>query len=327
MRLSTRAAGTLTVDTAALRIVANGRKGAEVRLEAAWKDLGELRALLEGLAPERASGRLPRRILVLLGPGLVQSRNLIGLPPASRRAIAAIATQHQNRHFRVTTGQLVVAVPPRPPGATWIGFAADEALLDALAQSLEAAGFVVEGMRPVAEPARGRAELIPPALRSSRVRCRRLRARTLLTMSAGLWLVLVTHLYLEARREAVAVERAMDSLRAPLAALDTLQAQIHEAAVMLEAVDRMEATRGTIARQLLELTRSLPDSSALTTVVLSDDRSGRLVGLARRPLDFVAELERRGTVAAPQLEGGSLREHHRGVDWERFTVAFGARAQ
>jgi hypothetical protein len=322
-----RAVGTLTVDTAVLRLVAVGPKGPEVRLEAIWREPAELCTLIEGLTPERTSGRLPRKVLVLLGPGLVQSRNLIGLPPASRRAIAAIATHHQSRHFRATAGRLIVAVPPRKPGAPWIGFAADEALLEALTRSLEAAGFEIEGIRPAADPARGRTELIPPALRSSRIRRRRFHARNLLTVSVGLWLALVAHLYLETRRETVAVERAMDSLRAPLAALDTLRMRIHEATVMLEAVDRMDAARGTIARQLLELTRSLPDSSALTTVALSDDRTGRLVALARRPLDFVAELERRGTVAGPRLEGGSLRERHQGVDWERFTVAFGSRTQ
>ena len=61
----------------------------------------------------------------------------------------------------------------------------------------------------------------------------------------------------------------------------------------------------------------------LTAVSLDADGNGRISGLARRPLEVMARLERSEGVANPHLEGGTVREGIRGLPWERFTAAFG----
>ena len=61
----------------------------------------------------------------------------------------------------------------------------------------------------------------------------------------------------------------------------------------------------------------------LTSLAWSADRSGVLVGAARRATDVVARFDRLGTLAGARLGGPVVREPIGGREWERFSILFG----
>jgi len=258
---------------------------------------------------------------VVLARPLIQRRTIADLPRVSARRARAIVEYQAPRYFRVNGASLVIALCGTPNPSEWTGYAADEAFLDAVVGGADHAGLLVDAIRPAEEAAQ--ANLLPPACLAARRGRRRRRARRVLgaglIISCCLGVLGVSRWIAEAR----AIRVAADSLRAPIEALASARARMARAAAMLDAIDRAEVDRVAIARQVLNLARVLPDSVVLTGLSIGENETGRMTGLARRPLELVAELDRRQAVRNPRLEGGTLKETLQGRPWERFTLAFG----
>lgn len=291
--------------------------------EAGWESSAGLRQALAALRADSAGFNLPRRVAVALAPELLQRRLLRDLPPVRAAQAAAIVRHQVGRFFRQLDGALVIGVAPGPRG-TWVGIAVAESLLDAVVAGLDDAGVLVEAIRPAAVEGYPPVNLLPPRSRAAnRARRQRILWHVGASCAALLALAAVTRGVHDVR-ELSRLEAVADSLRPFMDSTAELRARQDEARLMLGTVLGAERNRTTVPRLLLQLARGLPDSVVLTGLTLDGGAGGRMTGLARRPLDLVAQLEQAQVVVRPRIEGGTVKEPLLGQTWDRFTLAFGA---
>lgn len=308
------------------------RRGArvEARAAASWESLAELTEAISRLPGESPGASRARAAEIEIARPLLQRRRLSDLPPLRRSALRALVSHQPNRFFRGHDGALVTDVSchrvRRSGPVEVVGVAAAENLVDALIAGAEQAGLAVRCIHAASDENLPGVNLLPPASRAHRTAERRRHLRWMFTMAAAVSALLLTSRVVVLMQENRVITAGLDSLRAPVAALGRLRREMERAGIMLDAIEASVRERSTVPHQLLKLVEALPDSAVLTAVTIEIGGEGRATGLARRPLELVAELDRLGAVANPRLEGGTVREAVQGRAWERFTVGFGARS-
>jgi len=297
---------------------------------AEWQTLDDLAERIARLPSEIAGVDQARKVTIEIARPLLQRRTLSDLPPLRRSALRSLVRHQSSRFFRASGGALVTDVccrrAARRGPVEVVGVAADEAMVAAMVGAVESTGTAVYQVRPHREEDLPGTDLLPPASRARRHAARRRHWQRGVAISAALIGVVITTRAVAVVREQRSVAAAVDSLRAPLEALGRLRREMARTEAMLNAIDGSVRNRGVITHRLLRMVQALPDSAALTTIHLDMHGEGRVTGLARRPLDVVADLERGQAAANPRLEGGTIREEVQGRAWERFTIGFGSRS-
>jgi hypothetical protein len=301
--------------------------------EAAFSNADELSAAIGALVVEAPALRLSSMVEVNVEPPLVQLRTLTDLPPVRPRALAALVAHQPARFFRKNGKPLVT-------DAVWIGARRLRWRRPMLARSARAAAIelpwveaIVLGLRQAGLPAPAisagavgegaRMDLLPAAERAARRRQRVGLTRRLAFMAFALWLgvaaLYVGRLAVIRRRLGAESARLHNASEAVIGARRAL----HETDAMVAAVETQSLERQLVLRQLGKLLTTLPDSTYLTSLELTQDGSGMMTGGARRAAELVAALDRGGIVANPRLEGAPLPEVANGRRAERFTLRFG----
>ena len=289
--------------------------------EASYADVAELSDTIARLAAE--APRTGRRLAVVVDHPPVQLRTLADLPPVKPRHLAALVSQQAGRFFRKNGRPLVTDalwVGKRTPGVARAA-AVEELLVEAIAAGARAAGLWLERMAPADEAAP--LSLLPPSERESRERTARQRTRHLVVAICGVWLAAGALFIGRLAWERRVVERELAALQQPLAAVLAARRELHDAETSLTAMTVAEEQRRQGLTMLAALTRTLPDSSVLTSLSWSADGSGVLIGAARRATDVVARLDHLSMLTGVHLSGPAVREAVAGREWERFTILFG----
>ncbi len=289
--------------------------------ETSYGELGELADAVSRLAAEPP--RACCRVVVTLERPPVQVRTLTELPPVKPRHLAALVAQQVGRFFRQNGQPLVTDAAWVGKGATRVAHAAavEEPLVEAIAAGARAAGLWLEMIAPA--EARAMLSLLPRSERQSRERKAVRRTRVLTVTTCGLWLAAGGLFFGRLAWERRAVERELEALAQPLAAVLEARRELRDAETTLNAITAAERERGRSLGLIAAVTGALPDSSVLTSLAWTGDGTGVLVGAARHATDVVARLDRLGSLAGVRLGGPVVRETIAGREWERFTVLFG----
>jgi hypothetical protein len=292
--------------------------------EAGFQSPDDLRHLVVQLASES----LPIRagfLRVKLELPLVQVRTLDGLPPVRSSALRALVAQQAGRFFRKNGKPLVVDAMwvRRVRGASGIAQAAavEEIWIDALTDGAQAAGLVLETIRPSIGTSGCKLSLLSPAERARRRRLELLALRNLVLLAGILWVLAGVAFTIRVQREQRRIDRALAALEPVARAVDLARRDLTQAAVMVETIERVQRERGIVLHRLAAITAALPDSAYLTSLDLRDS-AGTVSGLAPRAASVVAAFEQTPVVAAPRLSGPAVREAVSGKDLERFAVTF-----
>jgi hypothetical protein len=306
------------------RLIAEARCGTRVVWtgEAAWEAAADLASVLGELVAAPEVKRSFRTLSVVVERPLVQIRRLTDVPPVRARVLKALVQTQAARYFRKNGIPLVT-------DARWAGRRGDRAaqlcameapLLEALASGAQAAGLRLVSV----VPADGIGlSLLPPSSRAAHLI--RLRRSTLRWAVAALvaWSVVAAtslgRLTLERQR----VDRELQRLEQPAAALQALRQDMRSAREMLAAVDAAERAGRDLSRQLADVAAAVPDSAFLSALTLTAAGNGTVTGYARRASEVAARFDRAAGLRAPRLEGRLTRELLLGREWDRFTMAFG----
>lgn len=283
-------------------------------------DLSEVIAQLAAdLPPQPRAGQLS----VQLEAGLVQYRTLTGLPPVRPAALARLVALQSGRFFRRNGTPLVT-------DARWGGGRRQRSTAHAVAVEQTWTSSIVAAARQLGIPldsigvaggAGVRYDLLPPDERAARRRAELGSVRTLAALSAAVWLAGGSLFLLRLRAEGQRIERELDALREPVAAVALARRELAEAGAMVEAVAESERNRHAMLARIAGIARAMPDSSYLTSMVL-DTAGGTISGRAREAARVVAALERGEAAPGIRLEGPVVRELAGGREWERFNIRF-----
>ena len=270
-----------------------------------------------------------RRIGVALEAPVVQVRRLDGLPAARRSVLARMVAMQAGRYFRRNGKPLVTDAEPLAGRAWWRrekvpapgvrAAAVEEPWLTAILAGAAAAGLEVDRIAPAAAP---RLRLMPMAVRAAHRAADLRYTRRILTAAAVLWLgaggVYVARLAGEARR----IERALDQLREPVAAVMQVRAKLDRITATLTGLDDDAAGRGAMTTRLAALAGALPDSAYLTSVELGDS-GGVVTGASTRAAVVVPALAASPLLSDARLDGPVVQDETGGIRRERFTIRFG----
>ncbi len=312
----------LTIGPAQLHAAVLRRGRVVWAADAVYQDAGDLAQALAALAAERPGG--VRRAAVTLTAGVARVKTVEGLPALERNDLAAHVRLHSRRYFLQNGVALVTDAMPlpgsqangEPPVALLAG--APLPIVEAILEGLNAAGLGCVGI-VAADTA---LSLVPDRMRE---RARATLQRSVLrwgaicaaaTLLAGAsWFGSEVHNERAAERELARLKPALDGALAVQRDLDAA----HDA---LGAIAAAQAGKMYRARFLARLTSALPDSAFLVGLRLEPDGTGSLSGYAPRAAAVVAQLERRGIVRTPTLEGPTSREVVAGRELERFAIRF-----
>jgi hypothetical protein len=288
--------------------------------EASYQSLEELTDAIARLASEPATRC--RRLLVTLERPPVQIRMLSDLPPVKGRELTAVVAHQAARYFRRNGHPLVTDAQWVPHGSKRVAQAAavEEPVVEAIVAGARAAGLALDGISPADLSVT--LLLLPNSERAARTRTERARLRRLGFATALVWISVVGLLAGRLVWERRAVERQLNALQAPLAAVLAARRELHEAESTVQAVAEADAVRRQAFKELSAVTAVLPDSAVLTWLTWSGD-SGLITGFARRTSEIMARLERNRDVPSARLEGPVTQEVIAGRQWERFTIVFG----
>jgi general secretion pathway protein L len=263
----------------------------------------------------------PGRLRVELDPKVVQLRTVSGLPPVRRAALKRLVSLQSSRFFRRNGTPLITdacwAARGRRGGAA-VAVALEETFASSIVAASREIGIALEGIGVTGN----QFDLLPPRERTARRRAEMLSVRRLACLLALTWVAggaaFVAQLHVEGQR----MERELEALRQPVAAVARARREIAEAAAMVELVAQAEAGREETLARLAAIAMAIPDSAYLTSIAL-DTAGGTMSGRARESAGVVAALDRRGAVAGARLEGAAVRELAGGKEWERFSIRFG----
>lgn len=287
----------------------------------------ELRAAVGALVARVPKSARPREAELLVEPPLLQRRQLSDLPRVGRRELRALVEHQAGRFFRQNGHRLVTdaAWEAGRPGSprTAMVIAVEEHLVEAVMDEARGAGVPVAAVRPALASDLTRFSLLPPATREARTRAAWAQLRKWARGVLMLWLMTAALAVIRFERERRLIDAELARLEAPLVSLRVAHQKIAAAEVMLRAVDRAASQRHQIARQLLAVSRALPESSFVTSLRLSLDGSGAISGEAADPLAVVAALERSDLLAQPRLERTPLRDPGGPGGWTRLAILIG----
>jgi hypothetical protein len=281
-------------------------------------DLVDVIARLASGLPQPA-----RHMTVTLERPLVQLRTIRDLPPVRARVLPALVASQDRRFFRRNGRPLVTAAAwVRDQGARVARAAAvDEPVVEAIAAGARAAGLAVADVRPANDPAP--LSLVPAAERDARAHGTRRRVVRLAIATATAWVAAAGLFAGKLRWERRAIEAALVAVEAPLAALRSARAEVRRVDAAVAAMREAERRRGRALATLDAITRALPDSVALSSLVWTGDGEGTLGGVGPRAAEVVTALRRAQAVPGPSLVGQVTRETVAGREWERFTIRYG----
>lgn len=326
--LSGGARWTITLDRTLIKAVAFRGRETLWAGSAAYEAPNCLPDLIGGLLTEGEGAPKGRKATLVLLGGVVQARRLDNLPPVRRPALRALVVYQSNRFFRMNGHPLVT-------DARWVAarsaadrhalaVAVDEELVLSALRGCSAAGLEVVAVHPAGERS---LDLLPPMTRAARLRrSRRLTGRLAVAVGA-IWLIVGLISGLKFQRDRRFVDSELRRLDTPLTALREARRRMDETSREVEAIDATAAQRLEVARLVLRIAESLPDSVVLSSLALGIGGAGSLTGTATSSLEVVAQLEKSGAVTVPRLEGSAIPEVQRGKRWERFTLVFGMKEQ
>ena len=289
--------------------------GAEESLADALASLGEA-VIREGL---------PRRMVVVVEPPLVQRRSLADLPPVRQVELTQLVARAAQRFFRQNGHPLVSAAAwaeegsPRQRVAR--AAAIDTDVAEAIVAGANRAGLWLEDILVAGETLS--LSLLPPTERNRR---RRLEWRGVLALAAvvaGLWLMVLVAAGARLRVEARQINAELARLQEPRRALLAARQAMDSASDMLVALDRAQLDRNRMSTWLTILVKALPDSTFLTGLILDSAGRGIATGRTVRVGQLVEALEAAPNLGAVRLEGATVRDTVAGIQWERFSLRLG----
>jgi hypothetical protein len=296
--------------------------------EAEYTGMEDLAEVIARVAVEPDLVRPRTAVRVELERPVVQCRVLHDLPPVSKSALRSLVEQQAHRYFRKNGKPLVVdaCYLSRSDRRKGVHVAAtEEPVVGAIWAGVRAAGLTLERVSAAGQPAI--LSLLPLEERQRRHRENRLSLRRLGTTAVVLWLLAGTATALSTNWQRRAVDRVLVGLAEPVAALATIQREIAAGSAMIAALESDAARRTAMIELLASVTGAVPDSAFLTSLTVDSAGRGFLGGYARRSSEVVARLERSAAVTAPRLEVQPGREVIGGIEWERFSIAFGSETE
>jgi hypothetical protein len=303
-------------------------RGRHTSIESApYEDRAGLGAAVERLLAETVYRKQIRALDILVDRPVLQRRLLQELPPVHWAMLPELVARQSHRYFRQNGRPLVTAAVwvtrKGSSGRTAVLVAVEEPLADLLVQAAIGSGVRVRSLRAGGDLADLPLFLLPPAERGRRRQTRWKMTRRLAIGVGCVWLAAALFAVARLRGERVRIEAELARLREPREALAAARRTLESAAAMVQAVRQAERDRWELGRELAWLTNSLPDSAVVTDLELSRDGSAVLRGLARRPLELQAAMERAGGSRRTRFEATGVRENAAGVPWERFTARLG----
>jgi hypothetical protein len=293
--------------------------------EAAYSGLEDLTDVLARLFAEPDLARPSSRVRVELDRPVAQCRTLTDLPPVTLAALRPMVEQQAHRYFRKNGKPLIVdAVRLNGPGSAIQATAVEEPIIMAISAGVRAAGLRLDDVSPSGYA--GMLSLLLPEERERRLRQGKRSLLRLGQLIAVLWVLVAAASVISLTRQRRAIDRELSRLMEPVAALSAVRREVHMGQSMIDAVGNDGDTRGSVVRLLAGITTALPDSSFLTSLSLQKDGRGSLGGYGRRASEVLASLEGSGILLNPRLDGQLGREVIAGLEWERFSIAFGERA-
>ncbi|HEV8356901.1 MAG TPA: hypothetical protein VGQ17_09080 [Gemmatimonadales bacterium] len=293
--------------------------------ETTWQTAEDLAGAVTSLMGELRARKqpAPRSVCVSFHPPVAQRRTLAGLPPVGTSDLKKLVAVQAARFFRGGRSPMVTdAVWIRRSGAGPIALAAaaERRVVEGILAAAAEAGLSVRAAGIEAEPGRW-LSLFPAKVGRSKGRARALVLSVVAV--AGVLVVAGTVFTGRAILEQRRLDREIASLGPAAAALDSLA---RRAAEVRDAFRMLEAARQS-RRRTLELfsavVLALPDSAYLTALSLSADGHGTATGMAQRPSEVVAGLERHGGVQAPRLDRATAQLPTPSAPWVGFNVQFG----
>jgi hypothetical protein len=283
----------------------------------------------DGLADAMASlaepvvrNGLPRRMVVMVSPPLVQRRSLADLPPVRPAELTRLVARAAPRFFRQNGHPLVSAAAwaeeGSPPQRVVRAAAIDSDVAEAIVDGVRRAGLWLEDILVAGE--RPSLSLLPPNEREHRKQREWRGVRRLAAAVTALWLMVALAAGIRLQVEAHQVGAELTRLRAPRRALLAARQAMDSAGDMLVALDGARAGRTFVATHLMALVKALPDSTFLMALTLDNTGNGTAAGLTQSVGRLVEALESASDLGAARLEGATVRDTLAGSQWERFSV-------
>jgi hypothetical protein len=294
--------------------------------ESAFATPEELRDAITQLV---AGDFMPARaglLRVELGPSLAQLRTLHQLPPVRRRDLKALVAMQAARFFRRNGSALVTDAAWRDGRRGGVAFAAaaEEPWIAAILDGAAAGGCEVKTIVPAGATDGARLELLSEAEQRKRRRRERLALGRLAGVAAAAWVAAGAVWATRFERERRSVEREIERLRSPAAAVTGARRALANAAELVDSVDRAGHERRRVLGRIAALSVALPDSAYATSLAMDSTGGGDLAVVARRSAEVTAALEQVRGIASPRIEGTVLRESSGGREWEHFAIRFEA---
>lgn len=309
-----------------LAVTAPRRGQRDWQAEYPFGDDGQLGEALASLAePVRQQG-LPRRVLVLVEPPVLQRRLLTDVPPIGAAELNRLVTRATPRYFRQNGHTLVSAarwddqtdLPRRVVRAVAFDLSTAEAIVAGVAR----AGLSLSDIVPAAEEAS--LSLLPPAELRRRRRATLLGLGRLATLVMLLWIGVGVFLAVRLQVESRRIHAELTRLSEPRQSLAAARKAMNSASDMVSALDQAESQRNEIAARLTALVEALPLSSYLTTVTLERDGTGSATGQSQDLALLAGSLKESTGIGSSRLEGAMTRDSLTGDTWQRFNLVLGA---
>jgi Tfp pilus assembly protein PilN len=294
--------------------------------ESAFDGPDALREAMAQLTSAEGMPARPARLRIEMGEPYAQVRRLHDLPHVRSGHLKALVANQAGRFFRRNGKPLVTDAVwlggGRQRGAA-IGAAAEEPWIAAVVGGAGAGGAMVECIWPAGAWAGSGLDLLPAEEVARRRRRRRLALGRISLVAVLAWTTAAIVWGVRFDRERRAVDKELDRLRAPAAALASARRALGEAAELVDSIKAAERRRGLAAAEIAELSVLLPDSAYATSLSLDGTGGGELAVVARRSVEVMAALERAAALPAVRTEGTTVRDEARGLAWDRFTIRFG----
>lgn len=295
--------------------------------ESAFTSPDDLRLALAQLVAGESMPQRAAELRVEIGPPLVQVRTLHDLPPVRAGHLRTLVATQAGRFFRRNGTALVTDAAWRGSqsrGGVAFAAAAEEPWIAAILEGAAAGGVTVETIRPASLPDGARLELLSPEERHRRRRRERVALGRLAGIAAVAWLVAGAVWAVRFERERRSVEREIERLRSPAAAISRVRRALADGAELVDSMATAGRERGRALGQLATLSVAFPDSAYATSLALDSTGGGELAVVARRSAEVTAALEQVRAIAGPRIEGTLVREASGGREWERFALRFEA---
>jgi Fimbrial assembly protein (PilN) len=280
---------------------------------------------MASLAEAVVRQRLPRRMLVIVEPPLVQRRSLADLPPVRQAELTRLVARAAPRFFRQNGHPLVSAAAwaqeGLPPQRVVRAAAIDAEVAEAIVTGARRAGLRLEDILVAGE--KSPLSLLPPAERERRQRREWQGVLRLAVMVSALWLVVAVVAGIRLRIDVSQLDAELARLREPRQALLAARQAMDSAGDMLAALDHAQASRTLVATHLMALVKALPDSTFLTSITLDHTGNGTATGRTQGVGGLVEALEATPGLGAVRLEGATVRDTAPGTRWERFSLRLG----